>query len=109
VRMLDEIVLRAKTTTQGANGYPVEEVSQRAVFADVLGVTRAEHYAAQGAGTRADVVFVVATDEYNGETEVKYGGKVYDVTRTHERMEARTNTRSYRADPTRMELICVRR
>lgn len=109
MRMLDEIVLRAKTTTQGANGYPVETVTERAVYADVLSVTRAEHYAAQGAGTRADVVFVVATDEYADETEVEYGGKVYDVTRTHERMEARTNLRSYRADPTRMELVCVRR
>ena len=109
MRMLDEIVLRAKTTTQGENGYPVEKVAERAVVADGLSVTRAEHYAAQGAGTRADVVFVVSADDYNGETEVEYGGKVYDVTRTHERMEARTNLRSYRADPTRIELVCVRR
>jgi SPP1 family predicted phage head-tail adaptor len=109
MRMLDEIILRAKTTTQGANGYPVETVDERTVYADVLSVARAEHYAAQAAGTRADIVFVVATDEYGGETEVVYAGKAYDVTRTHERMEARTNLRSYRADPTRMELICVRR
>lgn len=107
--MLDEIVLRAKTTTQGANGYPVETVTESAVYADVVSVTRAEHYAAQGAGTRADVVFVVATDEYDGETEVEYGGKVYDVARTHVRMEARTTQRNYRADSTRVELICRRR
>ena len=105
MRMLDEIILRAKTTTQGANGYPVETVTERPAYADVLSVTRAEHYAAQGAGTRADIVFVVATDEYGGETEVVYDGKAYDVTRTHES----TSARSYRADPTRMELICVRR
>jgi SPP1 family predicted phage head-tail adaptor len=109
MRMLDEIILRAKATTPGANGYPVETVNERKVYADKLDVTRAEHYAAQAARTRADVVFVVATDEYSDETEVEYGGKVYDVRRTHERMETRTNLRSYRADPTRTELICVRR
>ena len=109
MRMLDEIVLRAKTTTQYARGYSVEAVTERLVYADVLSVTRAEHYAAQGAGTRADVVFVVSVDEYCGETEVEYGGKVYDVTRTHERMEARANLRSYCADSTRLELICMRR
>lgn len=103
MRMLDEIVLRAKTTTQGANGYPVEKVTERAVYADVLSVTRAEHYAAQGAGTRADVVFVVATDEYSGETELTYNGKTYDVTRTYVHMEKRS------ADPTRIQLTCVRR
>ena len=103
MRMLDEIVLRAKTTTQGANGYPVEKVAERTVYADVLSVTRAEHYAAQGAGTRADVVFVVATDEYSGETEVEHSGKTYDVTRTYVHMEKR------RSDPTRIQLTCVRR
>lgn len=109
MRMLDEIKLRAKTTTQGPGGYPIDSVTERTVYADVLSVTRAEHYAAQAAGTRADVVFVVSTDEYNGETELTYNGKTYDVTRTHERMEAHTNLRRYRADPTRMELVCVRR
>lgn len=109
MRMLDEITLREKHTTKDADGYPVTRYTERVVYADVLSVSRAEHYAAEGAGTRADIVFVVSADEYGGETELIYAGNTYDVRRTHVRMEARTTLRSYRADPTRTELVCIRR
>ena len=109
MRMLDEIALRTKTTTTGANGYPVESVTTTAVYADVESVGQSEYYAAKSIKQRADIVFVVNADEYSGQTEAQYDGKVYDVVRTAQKYEARTNTRTYRVDQSKIRLICARR
>ncbi len=109
MRMLDEIKLRAVTRTSGANGFPVETVAETSVYADVESVGQSEYYAAQSIKRRADIVFVVKEDEYSGQTEVQYGSTIYDVVRTAQKYEARTNTRLYRADPSKIRLICSRR
>jgi SPP1 family predicted phage head-tail adaptor len=109
VRMLDEIKLRAVSRSVGAGGYTTETVSETTVYADVMSVKRSEFYAAGAAGMKADVVFVINADEYAGQAEVEYDGKIYDVIRTFQMAESRTSTRVYRGDLTRVELTCARR
>lgn len=109
MRMLDEIKLRTVTKTPGAGGYVSESVSASTVYADVMSVKRSEFYAAGAAGMKADIVFVVNADEYAGQTEVEYDGKIYKVVRTYQLAESRTSARSYRGDINRIELTCARR
>ncbi len=109
MRMLDEITLRGKTITINENGYPVENATSATVYADVMNVGQSEFYAAQAIKRRLDVVFVINADEYSGQTEAQHGGIIYDVVRTAQGFETRTNTRIYRADPSKLRLICARR
>lgn len=109
MRMLDEIVLRKVTRTQSASGYPVETVAETAVYADVMSVKRSEFYSAGATGVRADIAFVINADEYDGQTEVEYGGSVYNVVRTYQMAESRTPARSYGGEINRIELTCARR
>ena len=109
MRMLDEVMLRAKTITTNANGYPVESVTSMTVYADVLSVGQTEYYAAQAAKQRLDIAFIINADEYSGQTEAQHNGIVYDVVRTAQAYEARTNARIYRADPSKVRLVCARR
>jgi SPP1 family predicted phage head-tail adaptor len=109
MRMLDEVTLRARTITTNANGYPVESVTSTTVYADVLSVGQTEYYAAQAAKQRLDIAFIINADEYSGQTEAQHNGIVYDVVRTAQAYEARTNTRIYRADPSKVKLVCARR
>lgn len=109
MRMLDEITLRGKAIASGENGYPIETATETPVYADVESVGQMEYYSAQAVKRRLDIVFVVNADEYSGQTEAVYNGIVYDVLRTAQKFEIRTNARIYRADPSKIKLICARR
>lgn len=109
MRMLDEITLRAITRTQSASGYPVETVTETTVYADVMSVKRSEFYSAGAAGMRADIVFIINADEYDGQTEIEYNGSIYNVVRTYQMAESRTSANTYGGDINRIELTCARR
>jgi len=51
-------------------------------FADVVGVNRAEFYAADQAGYRADIIFELWAFEYGGQQGVLYDGREYKVIRS---------------------------
>lgn len=109
MRMLDEVTLCAVATTTGTNGYPVETITRKTVFGDVMSVGQTEFYAAEAVKRRLDIVFLVNADEYAGQTMVEHNSIAYDVVRTAQAYEVRTNIRAYRADPSRVRLICARR
>ena len=90
-----EIKLRAVAQTL-TNGLYTATVTETAVWADVQSVKRQEFYSALTAGVSADIVFVVNVVDYDGQTEIEYGGKVYKV------------QRSYQTDIDHIELTCTR-
>ena len=94
--MLEVITLRDTTTTHDANGAAALTNTDKLVYADIQSVKRAEHYAAQAAGMRADLVFVVNAEEYAGQMTVVFGADIYKVTRTYQ-------------DRGRVELTCTKR
>lgn len=96
MRMIDVITLRDTTTAPSANGLATLTNVDKLVYADIQSVKRQEYYAAQAAGARADVVFVVNSDEYTGQMTVLYGTDIYKVSRTYQ-------------DRGRVELTCTKR
>jgi len=58
---------------------------EREVFANKKSVRQSEFYQALAAGMKAEIMFEVRMADYEGELRLKYGDKVYDVTRTYER------------------------
>lgn len=98
MRMEYEITLRSTTTAPDSNGIATQTNTDTTVYADIRSVKRTEFYAAQAAGVRADITFIVNGDEYGGQMFVVYGGVTYKV------------SRSYQPPGTsRVELTCTRR
>lgn len=64
---------------------PIETYVEREVFANKKSVRQSEFYQALAAGMKAEIMFEVRLVDYEGELRLKYGDKVYDVTRTYER------------------------
>jgi len=64
---------------------PIETYVEREVFANKKSVRQSEFYQALAAGMKVEVMFEVRMADYEGELRLKYGDKVYDVTRTYER------------------------
>jgi SPP1 family predicted phage head-tail adaptor len=92
----DRIKLRAVATTY-SGGFPTDEVTGTVVWADKHSVVRSEFYAAQNAKVRVDVGFTVHKDDYSNQTEIEYGGAVYDV------------VRAYELDSENVDLTCAKR
>jgi SPP1 family predicted phage head-tail adaptor len=96
--MLDVLTLRALTTSpDGSTGKAVQTAATTDVFADVQSVKRSEYYAADAAGQSVDIVFIVNSDEYNGQKEAVHNGTTYTIVRSYQTGQGRT------------ELTCARR
>lgn len=72
-------------TTENELGDVIEETTERQVFADKQSVRQSEFYQAAATGLRPELMFVVRTIEYNGETKLKYNGKEYSIIRTYDK------------------------
>lgn len=97
MRMDEQLVLIDTETTVNDVGIPVLTEFKTTVWADKLSAKRAEHYAANAAGIRVDIVFRVNADDYTGQTEVEWNGTKYNV------------VRSYAVGRGRVELTCALR
>lgn len=64
-------------------GNDVASPVERQVFCTVDSISQSEFFAAAQNGYKAEYRFKVWTNEYNGETKVKYGEKEYFVYRTY--------------------------
>jgi len=62
---------------------PVE--TKRQVMADKQSVRQSEFYQAAIAGLRPEVMFVVRSAEYEGEAQLEYNGKRYNIVRTYDK------------------------
>ena len=81
----DVISLITVTTTENELGDTIEVSTERQVFADKQSVRQSEFYQAAATGLRPELMFVVRTIEYNGETRLKYNGKEYSIIRTYDK------------------------
>ena len=104
MRMDEQIVLIAATTASNGRGVPTEtETGRTTVWADKLSAKRSEHYAANAAGIRVDIIFSINADDYNGQAKIEHTAPgqetatVYDV------------VRSYAVGRGRIELTCSKR
>lgn len=97
MRMDKEIILRDTVTAPDSVGGITTTNTDKTVYADKLSVKRTEHYAAQAAGVRADIVFRVNADEYADQAFVVYNGVTYKVSRV------------YHPGLGRVELTCTKR
>lgn len=96
MRSEHDVLLRTKTITADAGGFSTEAIATKSVYAEAKSVRQSEHYAAEAAGKRADIVLVISADEWNGATEAEYDGAVYSIIRT------------YQVGRGRVELTCSR-
>jgi len=97
MRMSEELKLIDTVTTVNSVGIPVETDTVTTVFADKKSVKRQEYYAANAAGSRADVTFVVNADDYADQMRVEHNGIRYEV------------KRAYQIGLGRVELTCAKR
>ena len=81
----DVIKLISITTTENELGDVIEETTERQGFADKQSVRQSEFYQAAATGLRPELMFVVRTIEYNGETRLKYNSKEYSIIRTYDK------------------------
>jgi len=81
----DVIKLISYTTTENELGDTIEVPTERQVFADKQSVRQSEFYQAATTGLRPELMFVVRTIEYNGESRLKYNGKEYSIIRTYDK------------------------
>jgi len=79
------IKLISITTTENELGDTIEVSTERQVFADKQSIRQSEFYQAAATGLRPELMFVVRTIEYNGETKLKYNGKEYSIIRTYDK------------------------
>jgi len=81
----DVIKLISVTTTENSLGDVIETPIEREVFADKQSIRQSEFYQAAATGLRPELMFVIRTIEYNGETKLKYNGKEYTIIRTYDK------------------------
>ena len=81
----DVIKLISYTTSENGLGDIIKEPIEHEVFADKQSVRQSEFYQAAATGLRPELMFVVRTIEYNGETKLKYNGKEYSIIRTYDK------------------------
>lgn len=97
MRMDEQLVLIDTVTTVSDVGIPVLTETKTTVWADKLSAKRSEHYAANAAGIRVDMVFSINADDYAGQTEVEWNSTKYNV------------VRSFQTGRGRVELTCALR
>ena len=81
----DVVKLISNTVTENDMGDIIETPVEREVFADKQSIRQSEFYQAAATGLRPELMFVVRTIEYNGETRLKYNGKEYSIIRVYDK------------------------
>ena len=79
------ITLRSVSTTYDGNGYPVESYIYTEIYAEVKSVTRSEMTLANARGREATKIFVVRSEDWDGQTKVIHGLKTYDIIRDYDK------------------------
>lgn len=81
----DVIKLISYTTSENGLGDIIKEPIEREVFADKQSVRQSEFYQAAATGLRPELMFVVRSIDYQGETRLKYNDKEYNIIRTYDK------------------------
>ncbi|MEC0664485.1 phage head closure protein [Priestia flexa] len=83
---------------QNEDGYPIpgsDQSEKKRVFVNKKDVKSSEFYFAAQAGEKLEQMFELFSFDYNGQPQVEYQGKMYDVYRTYDKGE-------------KIELVCKR-
>ena len=83
----DVITLRTETIGQDADGYPTTTNKDVEVYANKKSVARSEFYHAYAVGIEAKIVFEVRSEDYNGQKDILYDVKAYEVIRAYQKGE----------------------
>lgn len=95
VSLDDVCYLLTVESTKDELGQEIEgDISERLIFCTEKSISRAEFNAAGQQGNKPELQLIVDSDEYDGESKVKFEGSVYFV------------YRSYRRDDGNTELYC---
>lgn len=82
----DKITLRSVVTVKDCDGYVVSETTtDTEVWANKKSVSRAEFYASNQAGIKMTVAFDVHAEDWNNQTQVVDGSKVYKIERAYQK------------------------
>lgn len=98
--MNDEINLITTITSENAIGDVVTEQIKTNILCEVESVTRSEFYNAAKIDMQPEIVFIVNRYDYEGQSEIEYENKLYDVIRSYKP----NNQKGMDID--RLELIC---
>jgi SPP1 family predicted phage head-tail adaptor len=82
-----ELTLNKKSYTKDSIGNQVPIITPIVVFCDKKSIGRSEFYNAAVADLKPEIIFVVHTWEYDGETEVEFDGVRYKIIRTYSASE----------------------
>lgn len=78
-----ELILIGSESGENDMGDPILIPTRKSILCDVQSVTRSEHYQAAASGLKPEIVFVVNKYDYEGEKQVEFDGKPYNVIRTY--------------------------
>lgn len=82
---LEEITLVKKTPSgRDRLGQVTYTVTETALLAEVIPVTRSEYFTAGQLGIAADAAFRVSVFDYDGHTALKFRGQSFRIYRTYE-------------------------
>lgn len=83
--MYNQVInLRGYTETVDDYGIPARTVTERTVFAGLKSIGQNEFYQAQADGLKPELKFILADYlDYQGEKEIEFEGKIYNVLRTY--------------------------
>ena len=96
-----ELVLVRIEAGENDLGDPITIRTEKPILCDVSSVGRNEHYQAAAHGLKPELVFVISKWDYDGEKEVEFEGKKYNVLRTYEPKKSKGL-----GDFETMELVC---
>ena len=88
---MDDIVylINEEATGTDADGNEIIERTERKVFCQVRGISRAEFYDAATDNLKPEIAVTVSNKiDYHGEKLARYHGKLYDIIRTDWRGDA---------------------
>lgn len=81
----DTIDLVSVTYQQDDNGEWVADETKRQVMADKQSVRQSEFYQAAMAGLRPEIMFLIRSVEYQGEQQLEYDSRRYNIIRTYDK------------------------
>ena len=71
--------------TKNSVGSWTEVETPKQVYADKKSIRQNEFYQAQSTGLRPELMFIVRSSEYSGETRLSFDNKKYEIIRTYDK------------------------
>lgn len=93
-----EITLIGEEITRDLVGNRIVNKKETVVLANKRSVSRSEFYTAGQTGLKTELMFIVNTFEYNGETKLEFEGMTYEIIRVYENDFQEYGRKKYKDD-----------